>query len=72
MKTWVAAVSWFMPHHCKAWFGGPSQVWATVTFPAVVFIPACNIQSRVVYTKATIDFGPTTAQDSVYVVIPID
>ena len=47
-------------------------MWSTVIFPAVVFIPVCNLKSCVVFTKATVDFGSTTGHDSVYVIISVD
>ena len=70
-KLWVAAVSWFMDHPCKVWYGNPVQVWSAATFPGFSFIPVTNIISRVVYTKSVCNFGQLISRDNVYVIVPL-
>ena len=70
-QLWVAAVSWFMDHPCKHWFGNPVQVWSSASYPDVSFIPVTNIVSRVVYSKVLYTFGQVIGSDSVYVVVPL-
>lgn len=69
---WVAAISWFMEHHCKVWFGNPCQVWSITTYPGYSFIPLSDIVSRVVYTKSTVDFGRVIGTETVFVVVPLN
>ena len=61
-SLWDAAVSWYMPHDCFVWFGKPTQVWASVTFPG--YSVGC-IQSRVLYTQAQVNFGRVIGLDTV-------
>ena len=60
-----------MPHDCFVWFGKPTQIWATVTFPGYSFVPVGNIKSRVLYTQAEVNFGRVIGLDSVNVVVPL-
>ena len=69
---WVAAVSWYMPHDCFVWFGKPTQVWATATFPGYSFVPVGNIKSRVLYTQAEVNFGRIIGLDTVNIVVPLN
>ena len=64
-KLWVAAVSRFMDHPCRVWYGNPVQVWSAASFPGFTFIPVTNIVSRVVYTKTVRNFGQLISRDSV-------
>lgn len=70
--TWMAAVSWYMPHNCSVWFGKPTQVWTTTQYPGYCFVPVSHIKSRVVYTKASVNFGRMIGLDTVYVIVPLD
>ena len=70
MAVWVAAVSIYMAHNCKVWFGKPTQVWTTVTYPGYSFIPLTNIISRVFTT--TVNFGRLIGNDYVNIVVPLD
>ena len=68
----VAAISEFMEHQCKVWFGDPVQVWCTAPkSTSVEFIPISFIKSRVVITKTKFNFGQFIGEDSVYIV-PIE
>ena len=67
---WVAAVSWYCPHPAKIWFGQPTQVWSSQTQPGYSFIPIPNIRSRVVYTKATVNFGRIGC-NTVNIIVPV-
>lgn len=69
--SWLAAVSWFMEHPCRMWYGVPVQVWCT-TVHSFQFIPINLIKCRVVYVKATVDFGRRIGTDTVYIVTPIE
>lgn len=69
---WVAAVSWFMDHPCRVWYGNPVQVWSAASFPGFSFIPVTNIISRVVYTKSICNFGRLISRDNVYVIVPLE
>ena len=68
----VAAVSWYMFHPCHVWFGKPTQVWATTLYPGYNFIPVSKIKSRVIHSKASINFGSVIGVDSVYVIVGLD
>ena len=59
-SLWVAAVSWYMPHECLVWFGKHTQVWASITVPALYKV------TRFVYTGS---FG--RGLDTVNVVVPL-
>ena len=65
-------MSWFMPHQCLVWFGKPTQVWSTVTFPGYSFVPVSHIKSHVLYTQAEVDFGRVLGHDTVNVVVPLN
>ena len=41
------AVSFYMQHPARMWFGSPAQVWAAVTNTEVRFLPITYIKSRV-------------------------
>ncbi len=70
---WVAAISEFMEHQCKVWFGKPVQVWCTAPkSPGVAFIPISFIKSRVVFIKTKFNFGQYIGEDSVYIIVPIE
>ena len=69
---WVAALSWFMSHQCKVWFGNPCQVWASVTYPGYSFVAIEDIVSRVVYSKPAVNFGGLISTETVFVVVPYD
>ena len=70
---WVAAVSWYMPHDCAVWFGKHTQVWATVTFLGYSFVPFfCHIISRVLYTKADVNFGRVRGTEKVNITVPLN
>lgn len=71
VAVWVAAVSWFDSHPCKVWFGFPTQVWSTSSFHES-FVPLQSIKCRVVYTKATVNFGRVIGDDVVFFVIPVE
>ena len=49
-SSWMAAISWYIPHHCSVWFGKPTQMWTTTQYSGYCFIPVSYIKSRVVYT----------------------
>ena len=68
----VAAVSWYMFHPCHVWFGKPTQVWANTLYPGYNFIPVSKIKSRVVHSKASINFGSVIGTDSLYVIVGLD
>ena len=70
--VWVAVVSIYMAHNCKVWFGKPTQVWTTVTYPGYSFIPLTNIISRVLYSTTTVNFGRLIGNDYVNIVVPLD
>ena len=70
-KIWMAAVEWYMDHPCKVWFGNPTQVWSTATYPGYSFVLVSDIVSRIVYTKVTLSFGRAIGQDSVYVIVSL-
>ena len=72
LALWLAAVSWYMSHDCAVWFGNPTQVWATTTFPGYNFVPINNIKSRVMYTQTEVNFGRVIGTDKVYVVVPLN
>lgn len=69
---WVAAVKVFLDHQCKVWYGNPVQVWCTVpTTPGLKYVPVSAITSRVVFTKATVNFGTIIGEDTVYIITPL-
>lgn len=68
---WLAAVSFFFEHPCKVWVGYPVEVWSTATKPDICYIPITKIESRVVYTKKSVDFGRIHGNQTVFVVVPI-
>ena len=71
-NLWVAAVKVFMDPQCKVWYGYPVQVWCTVpTTPDLRYIPVSAIISRVVFTKAKVDFGSIIGEDTVYIITPL-
>lgn len=70
---WIAAISEFMEHQCKVWFGKPTQVWCTAPkSTGVEYIPISFIRSRVVFTKTKFNFGQHIGEDSVYIIVPIE
>ena len=71
-SLWFAAVSWFMEHQCKVWFGHPTQVWSTATYPGYCYIPVSDLKSGVIYSKAVVNFGRIIGEDSVYVITPLE
>ena len=71
--VWMAAVSWFMNHQCKVWFGSPCQVWSSATtHPSYSFVLIEDIVSRVLYTKSNVNFGRFIGSETVVVVVPFD
>ena len=69
--SWLAAVSRFMEHPCRVWYGFPTQVWCT-TACSLEFIPIDFIKSRVVYVNASLHFGRVIGTDTVFVVTPLE
>lgn len=70
---WIAAVKMFMVHPCKVWYGYPAQVWSTApTSIGLHYVPVSSIASRVVFTKAKVDFGTHIGEDTVYIATPLN
>ena len=69
---WFAAVSWFMEHQCKFWFGSPTQVWSSTPYPGYCFIPVSDIKSRVIYSKYVVNFGRRMGEETVFVITPLE
>ena len=46
-RLWVVTVMWYMEHHCKVWFGYPSQVWSCTQRSRPDLLLIGNIVSRV-------------------------
>ena len=68
-SMWCAAVSWFMEHQCKVWFGSPAQVWSTATYPGYSYIPVPDIKS---YSKSVVYFSRLIGTATVYIITPLD
>lgn len=69
--VWLCAVSFFPEHHCKVWYGCPTEVWGGVTDLDVHFLPVSAIQHRVTFTKCNVNFGQVIGTDSVIVATPL-
>ena len=67
---WFAAVSFFEKHHCKVWFGTPTQVWSR-SISDTVFIPVSHIKSRTAHVFTNVYFGRVIGNDYVLVVVPL-
>ena len=71
-KVWLVAVSYYVNHSCKVWFGHPVQVWSKTTETDIHFIPLNKISSRIVCGELTVNFGRYIGEQNVLVVIPIE
>ena len=72
MKVWVIAVTWYMEHPCKVWYGSTSQVWSCVQRSEIDLIPITSFISRAVYTKATVNFGTISGSMPVIIATPVE
>ena len=69
VSRWVAYVSFYEVHPCRAWYGGQTEVWCsnqTITGSHYVFLS--SIISRVAYCEAEVDFGRVIGKQTVLVV----
>lgn len=69
--VWLVAVRFFPEHQCKLWYGRPTEVWGGITDLDIYFLPVCTIQTRVTFTKCTVNFGRIIGSDNVIVVTPL-
>ena len=71
-QHWLACCSKFTEHVCKPWYGYPTEVWGATTESDCFYSLVSSITHRVVYVKATVNFGHIIGDDAVLVVIPIN
>ena len=71
LNFWLAAVSFFPEHQCKHWYGRPTEVWGGISDLDVCFLPLCDIQDRVTFTKSSVHFGQFIGTDKVIVITPL-
>lgn len=68
---WFAAVSLFLEHPCRVWFGSPTEVWSRVTSRDILLLPLSHILCRTAYVSTSVNFGRVIGEDTVLVVVPL-
>ena len=68
---WFAAVSFYIQHQCRVWFGSPIEVWSSTTASEIAFIPISCIKCRVAYSRRQVDFGKVLGTETVMIRLSI-
>ena len=70
-SIWIAYACFYLHHHCKFQFGGPTQVWAAALENDVNFVPLHYIKYCVAFCYTEVDFGEVISLERVIVVSPL-